>query len=131
MKVLYVEDEKFFADTIEKMLTAAGYTVFLADDGEKGLALAKAEKPDIILLDIILPKMDGKEVLKQLKADATTKAIPVLVLSNLNSEEDVKQTKDLGAVDFFVKALTMPTAIVATVKQIIGLPEAVAATTAP
>lgn len=121
-RVLYVEDEKFFADTMEKLLKNAGYDVSLADDGEKGLALAKAEKPAVILLDLILPKIEGREVLRQLKADPETKNIPVVVLSNLNSEEDVKKVKDLGAVHFFVKALTMPTTILATVKEIVGLP---------
>jgi CheY-like chemotaxis protein len=121
-KVLYVEDEQFFADTLKKLLTEAGYEVFLAKDGEEGLAIAKVEMPDVILLDIILPKIDGKEVLKQLKADPEMKKIPVIVLSNLNSEADVQATSNLGALHFFVKALTMPTQIVTSVKEVIGLP---------
>ncbi len=119
-RVLYIEDEKFFGDTLDKLLTHSGYTVTVADDGEKGLELAKSFQPHLILLDIILPKVDGKEVLRQLKADPATKDIPVIVLSNLNSEDDVKHMSDLGAAHFYVKALTMPTSILATVKDAIG-----------
>ena len=119
-RILYIEDEKFFADTLNKLLSHAGYTVTIAEDGEKGLAVAKSEKPDLILLDIILPKVDGKEVLRQLKDDGETKGIPVIVLSNLNSEDDVKNMTKLGALHFYVKALTMPTAILAVAKETIG-----------
>lgn len=119
-RVLYVEDEKFFADTIKKILEGAGYEVLIGEDGEKGLATAKAEKPDLILLDLILPKMDGRDVLAALKADTATKDIPVVVLSNLNSEADVKKVTDLGAKRFYVKALTMPTTVLAVVKELVG-----------
>lgn len=119
-RVLYVEDEKFFGDTLNKLLTHSGYTVMVAEDGEKGLELAKSFAPHLILLDIILPKVDGKEVLKTLKADPTTKQIPVIVLSNLNSEDDVKKMTELGALHFYVKAMTLPTSILAAVKDAIG-----------
>jgi len=121
-RVLYIEDEKFFADTIEKQLVGAGYSVMLANEGEKGIAVAKDWKPDLILLDLLLPKFDGFEVLRALKDDLGTKHIPVIVLSNLNSEGDVRKAKELGAKDFFVKALTMPTTVLAKTKEAIGEP---------
>ena len=121
-RVLYIEDEKFFADTVDKMFTAAGYTVQLASDGTEGIKIVREWKPDIVLLDLLLPKTDGYEVLKQLKADLGTKAIPVIVLSNLGSEDDVKKATEMGALHFFVKAMTMPTTILGTVKEVIGLP---------
>ncbi|MEK7063172.1 MAG: response regulator [Patescibacteria group bacterium] len=121
-RVLYIEDEKFFATTVDKVLTQAGYSVQLSADGEAGVKVAREWKPDLILLDLLLPKIDGFEVLKQLKADLSTKPIPVVVLSNLNSEADVKKATDLGAKNFFVKALTMPANILALVKDVIGPP---------
>lgn len=119
-RILYIEDEKFFAATLEKVLTNAGYEVTVAEDGERGIAIAKEWKPSIILLDLLLPKMDGFEVLTALQADPTTKQIPVVILSNLNSEQDVKKASTLGAKGFFVKALTMPTALVQTVKDVLS-----------
>lgn len=120
IKVLYIEDEKFFADTVEKVLATAGYDVKQAPDGEAGLALAREWHPDLILLDLLLPKIEGFEVLRQLKADLATQSIPIIILSNLNSEDDVKKATELGAKHFFVKAVTMPTNIVNMVKGVVG-----------
>ena len=128
-RVLYVEDEKFFADTVDTVLTGAGYSVKLAADGEEGIKVAREWKPDLILLDLLLPKIEGFEVLKQLKADLSTKAIPIIVFSNLSSEGDVKKATDLGALHFFVKAMTMPSVILTTVKEVIGLPSTASITT--
>ncbi|MEK7530952.1 MAG: response regulator [Patescibacteria group bacterium] len=121
-RVLYIEDEKFFADTLENVLSQVGYDVMQAPDGEVGLKVAREWKPDLILLDLLLPKIEGFEVLRQLKADLATSKIPIVVLSNLNSESDVKRAKDLGALHFFVKAVTMPTSISSMVKEIVGAP---------
>ena len=119
-KVLYIEDEKFFADTVEKVLKTAGYDVQQAADGEAGLKLAREWKPNLILLDLLLPKIEGFEVLRQLKTDLATQSIPIVILSNLNSEDDVKKATELGAKHFFVKAVTMPTNIVNMVKGVVG-----------
>jgi DNA-binding response OmpR family regulator len=121
-KILYIEDEKFFADTVERVLGHAGYDVKQAADGEIGLKLAREWKPDMILLDLLLPKIEGFEVLKQLKADLVTSNIPIVILSNLNSEDDVKKATDLGARQFFVKAVTMPMNILNMVKGVVGAP---------
>ncbi len=121
-RVLYIEDERFFGETLEKVLVTAGYSVQLAHDGDEGLKVAREWKPDLVLLDLLLPKTEGFEVLRQLKADLGTKQMPIIVLSNLSSEDDVKKATELGALHFFVKAVTMPANILVTVKDVIGLP---------
>lgn len=121
IRVLYIEDEKFFADTVEKVLANVGYSVKQAADGEVGLKIAREWRPNLILLDLLLPKVEGFEVLRQLKADLATKEIPIIILSNLNSGDDVKKATDLGAKHFFVKAVTMPTNIVNMVKGVVGV----------
>lgn len=118
-RVLYIEDEKFFADTVEKVLTVAGYEVRQAADGEAGLALAREWHPDLILLDLLLPKIEGFEVLRQLKSDLATDRVPIVILSNLNAADDVRKATELGAQKFLVKAITLPAAIVAQVKGIL------------
>ena len=119
-RIVYVEDEPFFAGTMSRLLIEAGYPTALADDGEKGVALIKKEKPDLVLLDLVLPKLDGKEVLKRLKADPELKDIPVIVLSNLSAEGDQREAEALGAAGFFVKALTLPSVVVDEVRKRLG-----------
>ena len=82
------------------------FEVLPAKDGEGGLQLIRKEKPDLVLLDLVLPKMHGFEVLKSLKNDKNTEAIPVIILSNLGQFSDVKKGLDLGAKDYYVKAST-------------------------
>ncbi len=105
-KVLLIEDERVLVKALEVELEDCGIDVLVANDGKKGLELAKKEKPGFILLDLILPKMQGLEVLDELKKDSKTKEIPVLILSNLspevNGERDPR--KKYGVVDYIVKA---------------------------
>jgi CheY-like chemotaxis protein len=117
---VYIEDEPFFAGTMSRLLTEAGYTTAVAADGEEGLSLTEQIKPDLVLLDLVLPKVDGKDVLKQLKSNPITKDIPVFVLSNLSSDADQRETVALGAAGFFVKAMTLPSAIVDAIKKQLG-----------
>lgn len=121
-RILYIEDEKFFADTIERALKAAGYEVRQARDGAAGLAAVSEWQPNLILLDLLLPQIEGFEVLRRLKTDMATQKIPVVVLSNLSSPEDVRRAAELGAKHFFVKAVSMPTDIVAIVRTLTGPP---------
>ena len=118
-KLLLVEDEKMLAEMYVTKFTSEGFEISHAADGEKGLVLAKELKPDLILLDIILPKIDGFAVLKELKQDATTRDIPVLLLTNLGQDEDVSKGKELGATDYLVKANHTPSEIVGKVKAFI------------
>ena len=103
-KILFVEDESALQKTFGDVLTKEGYDMISALDGEVGLKLAKERKPDLILLDLILPKMDGFEVLKQLKKEVETKAIPVIVLTNLERVVDIEKAIEAGATTYLVKA---------------------------
>ncbi len=121
MKVLYVEDEKFFADTIQTVLSAAGYDVVLVDDGARALEIIRKERPNIVLLDLLLPNIDGRDILKSIKEDKEVGSTPVIVFSNLSTEDDVAKTTQLGAALYFVKALTMPHAVVDAIKNVLKL----------
>jgi DNA-binding response OmpR family regulator len=103
-RILLVEDDRFLRRACEASLRQRGFTVIAAMDGEEGLRLARSETPDLILLDLLMPKLPGLEVLRALKADPATKPIPVLVLSNSSREQDVSEVINLGAVDYWVKA---------------------------
>lgn len=103
-KILMVEDDKFLRDLAVKKFTQAGYDVVVAIDGSEAMAVAAKENPGVILLDIILPGMDGFEVLRILKADAKLKAVPVILMSNLGQESDIERGTALGAAEYLVKA---------------------------
>lgn len=102
-KILFIEDEATLQKTFGDILKQADYEIISALDGETGLKLAKAKKPDLILLDLILPAMSGFEILEKLKKDPETKGIPVIVLTNLERMEDVEQAIKAGATTYLVK----------------------------
>jgi two-component system alkaline phosphatase synthesis response regulator PhoP len=106
MKILLVEDSKFLRVATERSLINAGYEVISAGDGDLALSLARAHAPDMILLDIMLPKMSGPDVLKALKNDPATAAIPVMMLTSL-SQKNAKQLEKDGASSFFEKSDAM------------------------
>lgn len=103
-RILLAEDDRFLRKAAEARLRQGGFTVLAAVDGEEALRLARAETPDLVLLDLIMPKIQGFEVLKALKEDPATASIPVIVLSNLGQERDVQRAMELGAVAYFIKA---------------------------
>ncbi len=103
-RVLLAEDDRFLRRACEQSLRQRGYTVIPAPDGEAALQLARSERPDLILLDMLMPRMTGLDVLRALKADAQTREIPVLVLSNSSREQDVQEVTRLGVVAYLVKA---------------------------
>ena len=103
-KILIVEDEQALQKTLGEILTQEGYEVIAASDGEMGLTLARDNNPNLILLDLILPKVSGFEVLKQLKGNNLTKDIPVIVLTNLEGVEEVDKAVSLGATTYLVKS---------------------------
>ena len=117
-KVLLIEDEKMLSTMYATKFAKEGYDLVQAFDGEAGLAKAKSETPAVILLDIIMPKLDGFAVLKALKSDATLKSVPVILLTNLGQDEDIKKGKELGAVDYFIKANHTPAEVVDKVKSL-------------
>ena len=102
--ILFIEDESALQKTFGELLTQEGYQMISALDGEIGLRLAKSKKPDLILLDLIMPKVDGFGVLKKLKEDEETKNIPVIVLTNLEELEDLDRAIELGATTYLIKA---------------------------
>ena len=115
--ILLVEDDKFLAELYATKLKLENFTVLLAADGEKGVKLASEKNPDLILLDIILPKMDGFEVLKKIKANKSLKNIPIILLTNLSQKDEVQKGLALGAVDYLIKAHFMPSEVVKKIKQ--------------
>ena len=103
-KILFVEDEPTLQKAVGEILTQEGFEVLSALDGEEGLELIKKEKPNLVLLDLILPKKDGFEVLKEMKEDEELKDIPVIVLTNLEGMGDVEKALSLSATTYLVKA---------------------------
>ncbi|MBU2037383.1 response regulator [Patescibacteria group bacterium] len=118
-KILLIEDDKFLRDLIAKKLVAEDYEVIEALDGESGIIKTKESAPDLILLDLILPGLDGFDVLAKLKADPAIQKIPVIVLSNLSQQEEVERVLSLGAVDFLIKAHLTPNEIIAKIKLLL------------
>ena len=111
-KILIIEDDVFLNELMAKKLIEEGFDVLKAANGEEGLEQARQEKPDLILLDLILPGMDGFEILEKLKEDTETSSIPVIILSNLGQREDIERGFDLGADDYLIKAHFTPDEIV-------------------
>lgn len=103
-KILFIEDESALQKTLGESLRQEGFEIISALDGELGLNLAKTKNPDLILLDLILPKINGFEVLKQLKSLQETKDIPVIVLTNLEGVGEIDKVLELGATTYLVKA---------------------------
>jgi DNA-binding response OmpR family regulator len=118
-KILVVEDDKFLREMISRKLDKEGYEVVQAIDGEKGEAMVKEEKPDLVLLDLILPGIDGFEVLERTKNNPEVSAIPVIILSNLGQKSEIERGLKLGAVDFLIKAHFTPAEIVKKIRETI------------
>jgi CheY-like chemotaxis protein len=116
-RVLVAEDDRVLRTAAVTTLRRAGFDVLAADDGERAVALARAERPDLILLDVVMPRVDGFEALRRLKSDAATRDIPVLVLSNLGSARDVESAHAAGAAGFLMKASLSLADLVAQVRQ--------------
>ncbi|MEK9180512.1 MAG: response regulator [Patescibacteria group bacterium] len=102
--ILIVEDDRFLSSLIKARLAKEGYEAAQAFDGEEGRQYLKTKKPDLILLDLIMPKVPGFELLEQISLDPNLNKIPVVVLTNLAQESDVKKARQLGATEYFVKA---------------------------
>lgn len=116
-RILLIEDDTFLSGMYVSKLTMEHFDVELAGDGASGLAKAESTRPDIILLDILLPKMNGFEVLKRIKAQPELRDIPVILLTNLGQKSDVAEGLDLGATDYLIKAHFMPSEVVDKIKR--------------
>jgi DNA-binding response OmpR family regulator len=103
-KLLIIEDDAVLRKALSEYLESEGFEVITAEDGEVGESLATTEKPDLILLDIVLPKKDGYQVLREVKANPETTHIPIVLLTNLGSVDDVEKALELGATTYLVKS---------------------------
>jgi len=117
--ILIIEDDKFLRELIAQKLIKEGYEISEAIDGEEGFKKVKEEKPALVLLDLILPEIDGFEVLARMKDDPGLAQIPVIILSNLGQKEDVERCLKLGAVDYLIKAHFTPGEIIEKVKNVL------------
>jgi DNA-binding response OmpR family regulator len=118
--ILIVEDENFLSSLIKSRLTKEGFGVLQAFDGEEALAILKAQKPNAIILDLILPKMSGFEVMEVISADPELAGIPVIVLSNLAQDADIEKLKKMGAKEYFVKVRISTDDIIKRIKDLVA-----------
>jgi DNA-binding response OmpR family regulator len=122
LRVLFVEDDPAIAAMYRLKLEADGYVVTVAADGETGVRLATTTRPDLIFLDIRLPKLDGLMVLERLRACESTSSIPVVILSNYSEDDLVKRGLSMGAMEYLVKAEVTPTNVAARIPSWTGTP---------
>lgn len=118
-KILIIEDDKFLRELIKKKLIQEGFDVLEGVDGEEGLKKIKEEKPDLVLLDLILPGIDGFEVLSRMKEEHSLASIPVIILSNLGQREEIERGLKLGAIDYLIKAHFTPGEIIEKIKNVL------------
>jgi CheY-like chemotaxis protein len=119
-KVLLVDDTEFYQRAYKNKLTVEGFLVTTAGNGIEAIACLSREVPDIILLDLMMPVMDGFKVLQAVKADDRLKAVPVVIFSAKGATEEVEQAIKLGASDFLVKATTTPNKVLEKIRQVLG-----------
>lgn len=121
--ILVIEDDQFHADVCKQKLEKNGFTVMVASDGEEGLQKIVEVSPDLVLLDLVLPKISGLEVLKEIKSNATTSAIPVVILTNLSGSDVSAKALNLGAARFLIKTDVTPDQIVNHINEVLGTPK--------
>ena len=117
--ILIIEDDKFLRELIVRKLKDEKYQIVEASDGEEGLEKAKKEIPDLVLLDLILPGIDGFEVLSRIKEEHALSSVPVIILSNLGQREEVEKGLKMGAVDYLIKAHFTPGEIIEKIKTVL------------
>ncbi len=119
-KVLVVDDEVYILHILDFSLGAEGFDVITAADGEQALARARSERPDLIVMDIMMPRLDGYETCRRLKGDPATKEIPVLLLTARGREEDRKRGMEAGADDYMTKPFS-PNKLIGRVSEMLGI----------
>ncbi len=117
--ILIVEDDLFLGEIYQKKFEMEGFKVSTANNGEKAVVDIKKKMPDVVLLDILLPKLDGFSVLEQVKADSSTKDIPVILLTNLGQQDDVQRGLEKGAADYLIKTHFKPSEVVDKVRKVL------------
>lgn len=116
-KILLTEDDTFIANAYKHGLTEAGLDVVIAHDGEEAVTLMRTEKPDLVLLDLVMAGKDGFSVLKDVQNDTSLSKIPIIILSNLGDTTDIERGKTLGAIDYIVKSDHSLAEVVETVQK--------------
>lgn len=116
-KILIIEDDSYISDMYRIKLESEGFDVIVASDGQKGVECLNQQKPDLILLDVVMPKMDGFSVLQNIKEDPEVQDIPIIMLTNLGQKDSVEKGLKLGAVDYIIKAHFTPLEVVEKVKN--------------
>ena len=118
-RILLVEDDPFLIDIYTTKLKEAGFKIEVATDGEEGLRKLTEKKFDLLVLDIVLPQIDGWEILKKVKADQKLKETPVLILSNLGQKGEVEKGMKLGATKYLIKAHYTPSEVIEEIKEVL------------
>lgn len=118
--IVLVEDDTFLQRLYETKFKSEGFTVHCVSDGEKGLAVIREIKPDIVLLDLDLPKLDGMSVLQALRSDSSFINLPVIMLTNSSNQQRIEQARGLGVSEYLIKAHFLPSEVVAKVRTLLG-----------
>ena len=119
--ILLVEDDKFLRELLVRKLETVGFKISTAVDGNEALKKVKEELPELVLLDLVLPGVDGFDILKEIKEDSATSKIPVIILSNLGQREEVERGLRLGADDYLIKAHFTPDEIITKITDVLGI----------
>ena len=119
-KILIVEDDSFVVEVYSTKLLEMGYEVRVAQNGEEGLKMIDEEKPDLILLDIIMPVMGGVEMLEELRKKNEVKKIPVILLTNVGEKESIQKVRNLGVQDYLIKSHFTPAEVIEKIKAVLG-----------
>ena len=120
-KVLVVDDEPDAVEFVQAVLEEAGYEVAGAADGEAGLEAARAQVPDLVILDVQMPGKDGFTVFAEMRKDPELAGIPVVMLTGRDSEEEIQRGREMGAVDYCIKHIVPPKEIIGKIKSILGV----------
>ncbi len=119
IKILVAEDDPLYGKVYQSKLTREGYNVILVTNGQDAVEQALKEKPSLVLMDIIMPILDGFEALKRIKADPEGKDIKVIIMSNLSQDSDIEKAKGFGAFDYFVKSNISITELVEKISKVV------------
>jgi len=119
-KILIIEDEELMYNLLERKLTADGYKITVAKDGIEGMEMMKKEKPDLILLDIVMPKKNGFEVMEEMQKEKELRGIPIIVISNSGQPVEIDKARELGAKDWLIKTEFDPQEVIEKVRKQIG-----------
>lgn len=119
-KILLVEDDPFLSSLLKNRLQKESFNIILAQDGEEALSSLKSGKPNLVLLDIILPKKSGFEVMEEIREDPQLEKIPIIIISNLGQPEDVQKGHELGAIEYYVKAKTSIDDLIEKIKEFLA-----------